>query len=47
MIVLVPRPCQTLIATMAGIAQNGSEIQRCGGMPRPIRIWFSRPPVGA
>ena len=34
MITLTPRPCQTLIATIDGIAQNGSLIHFWAGMPK-------------
>ena len=46
MITVVPRPCQTLITTMAGIAQNGSVIHFCAGIPKMPRRLLSGPLSG-
>ena len=47
MITLMPRPCQTLIAMIDGIAQNGSLIHFWGGSPMTPMTWLSSPLVGA
>ncbi len=46
MITLIPRPCQTLIAMIAGIAQNGSLIHFWAGSPNTPMNWLRRPLVG-
>ncbi len=46
MITLIPRPCQTLIATIAGIAQKGSLTHFWGGSPMTPMAWFSSPLAG-
>ena len=40
---LTPRPCQTLMAMMAGIAQNGSLTHRWGGTPNVPRQHVEEP----
>ena len=37
MITVMPRPCQTLMMTIDGIAQNGSLIHFWAGMPEARR----------
>ncbi len=46
MITLTPRPCQTLMAMIDGIAQNGSLIHFWAGMPNTPRNSLSSPPWG-
>ena len=46
MITVVPSPCQTLITTIEGIAQNGSLIHFWGGIPNVLRKSLSSPPCG-
>ncbi len=47
MITLTPRPCQTLMRMIEGIAHIGSLIQRWGGMPTVLSSSLSSPPWGA
>ena len=46
MITVTPSPCQTLMTTIDGIAQNGSLIHFWAGMPNVPRKSLSRPPCG-
>ena len=46
MITVIPRPCQTLMTTIDGIAQNGSLTHFWAGIPSTPRNSLSSPPWG-